>query len=272
MFISHCHTNAIPFGMDEKVADAGTLERLTLLLNQVGAAGGVAFAPFDYQYAKAKAQLPDLPEDANEWLASRLPEFPELVGFASLYPLLPDVAERLERAVELGLVGCKIHPGVHSFRLDQPEMEPFYTNVERLGLPVHLHTGVHGNLLDDYRPLLLDRVFARHEGLRLIMDHCGGYAFFNEALAVLQNRPNAYAGITQMSGRASYFRINQERLTILLDSIGPRRLVFGLDSPWNPDNLQAARDDAAWISSWPFSEEGRELVLGGNIRRLIGLE
>ena len=215
---------------------------------------------------------PTCPRTPTSGLRAGCRNFPSWSGSPRCYPLLPDVAERLERAVELGLVGCKIHPGVHSFRLDQPEMEPFYTAVERLGLPVHLHTGVHGNFLEDYRPLLLDRVLARHEGLRLIMDHCGGYAFFNEALAVLQNRPNAYAGITQMSGRASYFRLNEERLTILLDSIGPKRLVFGLDSPWNPDNLQAARDDAAWISSWPLSPAGRELVLGGNIRRLIGLE
>jgi len=275
MFIGHCHSNPGYFGLDKRFADAGTVERLTWILKEMKAEGAVVFAPFDNQYEKFKAEQEGLPEEANEWLREKLAEAEgagvELVGFATVNPLGQDAVEQVERALEWGFKGVKIHPGVHKFRLDEPGMEAFWRCASECELTVSLHTGVHGHLLDDYRPLRLDGVLQRHRGMKLIIEHVGGYAFFHEALAVLENNPKAYAGLTQVSGRAPLFKLTRERQELLVESVGAKRLIMGLDYPWNPDNLEALKEDLKWLKEWPLNSEEYELVTGGNLKRLLGI-
>jgi predicted TIM-barrel fold metal-dependent hydrolase len=102
------------------------------------------------------------------------------------------------------------------------------------------------------------------------MDHLGGYALFDEALAVLHNNGNVYAGLTQCSGRAKVYTLPRDRLDVLLETVGPDRIIYGLDYPWNDDNEAALAEDLAWIRSWGLSREDTAKILGGNILRLIG--
>jgi predicted TIM-barrel fold metal-dependent hydrolase len=268
MFISHCHVGAVPFGLSNH-PQAGTVELLLCILEKVGADGAGVFAPFPHPHLGWGGEAAQRYADPNEWLLAELEKWPQLRGFATLNPRDPDAPERLQRYVAAGLVGVKVHPPVHGITLNDPALEPFWSAAEELAIPVHVHTGAHGRLLKTYQPLLLDEVAHAHPKLNIIMEHVGGYAFFHEALAVLNNNPNVYAGITQASGRAPLYEIPLERIQVLLKNVGAQRLIYGLDYPWNPDNEQAIVDDLRWVRSWGLSREETEAILGGNMLRLI---
>jgi len=200
--------------------------------------------------------------------ACRKARAPRLRGFATLNPAEPGSADRLREFVAAGLVGAKVHPPVQKIALDDPALDPFWTAAEELGIPIHLHTGSHGGLLKTYRPMLLDEVAQAHPNLPLIIDHMGGYALFDEALAVLHNNRNAYAGFTQASGRYNVYEIPPHRVKVVLDTVGADRVVHGLDYPWNADNDLALGEDIAWVRAFALSREDTDKILGGNILRL----
>ena len=118
-------------------------------------------------------------------------------------------------------------------------------------------------------PLLLDDVAQRHPELPIVIEHVGGIAFFDQALAVLHNNPNCYVGLTQCSGRDPKYHLAPERVRLLLDTVGPQRIIYGLDYPWNARNSDALRHDLEWVRSWDISDEDKERILGGNLESLV---
>lgn len=267
MFIAHCHVGTVHFGISDNPED-GTIPRLVQILDEVGAEGAGVFAPFPDPSLGWGGEEATRFSDPNEWLLETLDDYPQLRGFATINPADPDAAAKLRHFITSGLVGAKVHPPVQRISLDDPALEPFWQTAEELGIPVHIHTGVHGGLLKTYRPLLLDEIAHKHPDLNIIMDHLGGYALFYEALAVLNNNANVYAGFTQVSGRAQVYSLPADRADIVIETIGPDRIIYGLDYPWNPDNLQALRDDIQWVAGLGLSHEDTDKILGGNILRL----
>ncbi len=265
--INHCHVSVKGFGIQRERPEMGTLPALEKILADVGGGRAVCFAPFGFEggpWDKIGGGL-----DRNLWLAQELRMRPCLLGFASVFPQDHDAPQQLRRAIAAGLVGAKLHPPVMRFRVDDPALEPFWQAAEDLRIPVSIHTGAHGWNLRNYMPLLLDEVAQRHRRLPIIIEHIGGEAFFDQALAVLHNNENCYAGLTQSSGRDPRYALEPARRDLLLKSVGAERIVYGLDYPWNVDNPAALKDDLAWVRSWAISAEDQQKILGGNLARLV---
>lgn len=261
MLISHCHVQNKGFGQEvERNPAAGTIPELRRIMQACGVDRAVAFAPFEDQDGV----------EANEWLVRELEQYPELIGFATVNPLSEGAADKVRQCAGRGLVGLKLHPPVMRVALDDPAVEPYWKAAEDLRFPVHIHTGVHGWNLRHYMPILLDDVCQRHPELPIIMDHLGGIAMFDQALAVLHNNAKAFIGLTQLSGRDPRYAISQDRLKLLLETVGPARMIYGFDYPWNDGNSAALGNDIAWIQSWGLSAEDEAKVLGGTMERLLG--
>ena len=271
MLINHCHVSARGFGSEADDPTMGTLATLQRVLAEAGVDKAVAFAPFGWEGGRWEEIGGGL--GRNEWLVGQLEDHPNLLGFANVFPQDHDAPDQLRRAIESGLVGAKVHPPVMRIRLDDPALEPFWTTAEELRIPVSIHTGVHGSRLRTYMPILLDDVAQRHPNLPLLLEHIGGIAFFDQALAVLHNNKNCYVGFTQLSGRDPKYALSPERLRLLLDTVGADRLVYGFDYPWNPGgNLAALKHDLAWIGGWDIPEADKAKILGGNLERLTSKE
>jgi len=264
LLINHCHVGPKGFGSQRDNPEMGTLPALEQILADVGGGRAVCFAPFDWNWERIGGGL-----GRNEWLCQELRKRPNLLGFATVYPQDHDSPEQLKRAIAGGLVGAKLHPPVMRFRIDDPAIEPFWQAAENLGIPVSIHTGAHGWNLRYYMPLLLDDVAQRHRRLPIIIEHIGGGAFFDQALAVLHNNENCYAGLTQCSGRDPRYALEPARRDLLLKTIGAERIVYGLDYPWNENHPQALKDDLAWVRSWLISDADKAKILGGNLTRLV---
>ena len=260
MLIGHCHVASRGFGFEvERNPAMGTLPGLHHIMQALGIDQAVALAPFEPQEGM----------EPNLWLVEQLESYPEMIGFATINPIAADAVEQMKTSVRRGLVGLKLHPPAFRVALDDPNMEPYWQAAEEMRLPIAIHTGVHGWYLRRYLPILLDDVAERHPHLSLIIEHVGGAAMFDQALAVLQDKENCYAGLTQTSGRYGAYALWPQRLKLLLDTVGPDRIIYGVDYPWSEDNLGAVRDDIAWIRSWGLSAEDEGKILGGNLAQLV---
>ncbi len=260
MLINHCHVASNGFGLEVKTNPAmGTLPELRRIMRGLDIDQAVVFAPFQAQQGV----------EANQWLLQELENYPEMIGFASIHPTGAAAAAQVKQWAQRGLVGLKLHPATMRVALDDPSIEPYWQAAEELRLPIAIHTGVHGWHLRKYMPFLLDDVAQRHPNLPLIIEHMGGIAMFHQALAVLHNNENCYAGLTQMSGRYLPYALWGDHQKLLLDTVGPERIIYGLDYPYNKNNLEGLRDDIAWIRSWGLGAEDEAKILGGNMEGLL---
>lgn len=269
MFISHCHVGTLKFGSEQDDPEVGTLQNLTKILKLACVDRAVVFAPFPLEVLGWGGLTTRQFDDPNEWLAEELKKYPNLIGFACINPKWPDAPQRLKRAVDMGLVGLKIHPPIHGITINDIANDEFLRVAEDLRMPIHIHTGVHGGFLRTYEPLLIDDIAQRHPNLPIILDHVGGYAMFYQALAVLHNNKNCYVGLTQCSGRDPYYYLPPDRLDVLLKTVGSERFIYGLDYPWNSNNLAALKNDIEWIRNWEILDEDKDKILGTNLAQLI---
>ncbi|RJS85118.1 amidohydrolase [Candidatus Bathyarchaeota archaeon] len=256
MFVNHCHV----FPRDVKAH--GSLEALVETMKECGIDKAVAFAPFE-------ELMPPSYGDPNEWLAEELRSYPEIVGFASINPILRDSVERLEKAWSLGLVGVKLHPPIQKFRINDPQAYRFYSKAEDLGVILDFHTGVHGWCLLHYRPLLIDDVAYTFPDLKIIIEHVGGRGMYEEALALLLNKKNVYAGISSCLNRETHkaWYIGGEKVEELVYLIGEERLIYGTDFPYN--DAEEIKRDINTIMNLNLPQHVKDDILGGNLEKLL---
>lgn len=186
-----------------------------------------------------------------------------------------DLEEQVEAIAALGFPGIKLHPAFQRFRVDGDPACRVYAAAERLGLFLSFHTGIHWHRIADYNLLLFDEVAYRFPALRFSLEHVGGYCFFHEAVAVMQNNrkspPRIYAGLTSVFDRDAnrFWYQSDERIRELLWQTGEDASIFGLDFPYNgAEKIRAAIDH---ICALEISDEAKEKLLGGNLRRVLGL-
>jgi predicted TIM-barrel fold metal-dependent hydrolase len=174
----------------EAVRPQGSLEVLLRLLDECGIERAVCFAPF-------ANQLEGSGIEGNGWLAKAIrPYGDRLLGFGTIDFAAGDVAGQVARIRELGFRGIKLHPAVQRFHILSAPLMEVYGRAEELGLLLCFHTGVHHARLSDARLIDFDEIAFRFPRLRFSLEHVGGYAFYREAVGVIQNnlgRPHSAA-------------------------------------------------------------------------------
>jgi predicted TIM-barrel fold metal-dependent hydrolase len=157
------------------------------------------------------------------------------VGFGSVDPNRPDALDRLARFPELGLRGLKLHPTMQAFDPGDDRFLPFFDAAAELGLILLTHAGTsglgagepggQGLRIDLARPILLDRIAARHPGMPVVLAHVG-WPWHLEAVAMALHKSNVYLDISGWKYRYLPEDVRREM---------PRRLrgqfVFGTDYP-----------------------------------------
>ncbi len=261
MFANHCHLMP-ECSLDDSDPQAGTVAPLLDIMDELDIERAVVFAPLP-RYAKD-------PHQANQWLWEQVQANECLEGFMTLNPVDSRSLSLAEEFAEKGLRGIKTHPPVYRARIDDEAAYAFYELAAHLQLPILFHTGVHGWLLDNYRPILIDRIAQQFPDLQIIVEHMGGWEFFGEALAVVRNNSNCYAGITSTLDRAWAWYIPGELLRHMISLIGSERVIFGTDYPFR--QLAGIRTDIEAVHSICNSPEEADNILGDNIAALIGCD
>ncbi len=196
-------------------------------------------------------------------------------------------AAELEHAVrELRFSGAMIHSrGPHS--LHDPELDPFWATASRLGVPVAVHSGqpVGDPRLDQLglasslgranevtiaaAQLILGGVLDRFPDLKIVLLMAGGALPFLISRLDATSRAGAPKPTSHL--RRLYFDTlcyGRPQLRLLLDLVGPERLVLGSDWPIQ----QVVPDTAGWLSELGIGDADRTRVMAGNAAELFGLE
>ena len=133
-------------------------EQLTGALEQIGARAFVFPMHEPNGYSAANEMVIEEAEGSDGRL------FP----FARLDPHGDPLSE-LERALERGARGIKLHPRAEQFTLDHPALEPVFALADERRLPVMVHAGRGIPALGRHSL----EVTGRHSGMRLILAHAG---------------------------------------------------------------------------------------------------
>jgi len=263
IFANHAHV--FPGALNPK----GTVEKLLGVMDACGIARAVCFAPFPERHAPAASGV----RNWNQWLAKEIAGNDRLLGFGTVDFSVRNPVPTLQAAeiAILGLRGIKMHPAVQGIDLLGTQAREVYAAAEKLGLFVSFHTGLHWARLRDHRPLLFDELNWDYPKLRFSMEHIGGYAFFREAMAVLANGENGYAGWTSVepgsNGVPGVWSLSNMDLCAVAHQLGPERSIFGMDFPYKKKSeIKAAIER---FNALPISDEAKAGLFGENLKRVL---
>lgn len=223
---------------------------------------------------------------------ARPDRFVGLGGVAMQHPAL--AAQQLREGMQdYGLLGAEITSDPTGQGLDDPALDPFWREAERLGAVLFLHplgtslgervnryylSNIVGQPLETtvaLSQLIFGGVLDRFPGLKICAAHGGGYL----PLAIGRSdhgfgvRPEARgcreAPSTYLS-RLWYDTVvfRPESVRMLIDQVGLSQVVAGTDYPFDMGEY-ALHDLVARIPS--LDAQGQAAVLGGNAAALLGL-
>lgn len=265
IFANHAHV------FPENVRPDGTVDVLKRTMDECGISKCVCFATFP-------SQLKEENEETNQWLYKQIHSDPDLVGFGVIDFEKGDLRGQVDRIADFGFRGIKIHPAFQKIAVDGEQAFEVYARAEELGLFLSFHTGVHWHRIRDYQVWRFDEIAYHFKKIRFSMEHLGGYCFFEEGLAVMLNNmhrgdenPRVYAGLTSVfdpdMNRA--WNLSDQKIYDLFWQTGDKTSIFGLDFPYNgTKEIRAAIEHFAGMD---FSDETKQLVFGGNLKRVLGL-
>ena len=236
----------------------------------------------------------------NEKLAELCAAHPDrFAGFASVALQYPDLAVRqFENAIKnLGLRGVAVGSKVVADEFSDPKFHPFWAKCEELGTVVFIHPmrvpelkkrfegsgwldNIIGNPLDTtiaLTHLIFEGTLDRFPGLKICAAHGGGYlpSYAPRSDAVWRVRPELCT-IKLKKKPTEYLRqiyidsvvFTPEMLRHLVAEVGASHIVIGTDHPVGWEN-----NPVDHILNTPgLADEEREAILGGNARKLLGIE
>lgn len=232
----------------------------------------------------------------NEILAEEAGKRPERLLPLGTVPLQDPrrAADELAHAVQqLGMAGAQIATTIDETDLDQAGLDPFWEAAEGLGCLIVLHpcnplSGVDltRNFLDNMvgRPaestiavghLLFSGALERFPGMKLCVVHGGGFIPYQ-----MGRMQRGFDAVSRLAAqhitrppseliRLLYFDTvlhDAKALAYLVEQVGADHVVMGTDYPF-PMGDPTPVDT---VNSIPgMSDEQRQLILGGNVARLL---
>lgn len=202
-----------------------------------------------------------------------------ILSFGCIHPDCEDWKEELDRVVQLGFKGIKLHPVYQGMDIDDVRYLRILTRAGELGLIVMTHAGKDIGFpgQDNCTPEMLRRAVRAAGPVRLIAAHMGGWRNWDRVCGQLADLPTvgldtAYALGQVNSMPEDYYTpeersmMSREQFVDMVRSFGAQRIYFGTDSPW-----RGQREEIACIEALPLTTEEKRAILGENTRKLLGL-
>ena len=219
-----------------------------------------ASSPIARHIVHAVALKPSAVKAINDYIAQECQLHPEFVGFATMHPDFADPEAEIERALEMGLKGLKLHPDMQQVDADDPRLMKIYEIIEgRMPLMIHC-----GDRREEIQYSRADRLLSVTETFpNLVIDaaHLGGWGMQEDVCKVLAARGCFF----DMSSCQPF--MDREELVRIIRSYGTEHVMFGSDYPmWGP-----VQEYESFISCG-FSDEELEDMLWNNCERYLGFE
>ena len=258
--IIDCHTHIYPEKIAAKAVKSigdfyeipmdrdGTVDSLLRQMKEVGIRRSLALA-----VAVEARQISHI----NDFLIRTVQSHPdELWGFATLHADMEDPDAEVDRVLNAGMKGIKLHPDMQHFSLADPAADKLFSACEGV-CPMMLHTG--DSRYHNSNPSLIPPILKRHPRLQLICAHFSGYSEWDEAARYLADT-NVYVDTS-----STFFAVPNERVLELMDLYGEDRLLFGTDFP-----MWRAIPEIQNILSLGLPERTLKKIFSENLKRLLG--
>jgi uncharacterized protein len=188
--------------------------------------------------------------EGNDFVLDACRRHPDrLIGFATVNPWYGDDAvDELRRAASSGLRGLILHPPLQGYLLLDTLVDPVVAVAEEHGLPVWAPTGKPFQAL----PRQLTELARRFPNVNFMMGHMGHSDFWIEAIPAAAAVPNIYA------------EVSYKQPFVIVDAVtqlGPERVVFGSDAPFNDLRLEVEKFREAELDDWARELVGAETLL-----------
>lgn len=205
-----------------------------------------------------------------EDIARELSKTSSLTGFINIVPSSSGAFGQLERGVEMGFRGVKLHPRMQGYLPDSPECVALVRQAGKLGLPVLVDCFPDGDWLASGHNVLRYAQLAREAPeTKLIVAHAAGHHCID--LVMLAKRtPNMWMDISY--SWLYYARPVTQMLFYCLESMRFERVLFGTDHPYHNETVEkSVLRSCRLLDELGISEENRNKLLRLNAKSLLGL-
>lgn len=214
-------------------------------------------------------------EDVRDFVAAAPDRF---IGYAFLNdPTSKTAPERLRAAVKgYGFRGLKLYPPIQMFNPCDKALFPLYEEARALGIPITFHFGITLAALADYRyadPIDLQLPLKLFPELNFIITHFGA-GYFREACLLGFHNQNVFL---DTSGTNNWRDYTPERTPLFdvfkraVEIYSAERIIFGTDTVIRAGvgyrSVIKAEQEAV-VDGLPISASEKDLIMGGNARRL----
>lgn len=192
------------------------------------------------------------------------------LSFGGIHPDTENYKEVLSRAARSGLKGIKLHPDYQNTFFNDIRYKRIVEKASELGLYLMVHCGEDIGLPDPIhcRPEHIREVMSETGTDKLILAHMGGWRLWDEVEEFLAGQ-NVYMdtafSFDCMSGVEGM--LTKEQFVRLVRRHGADRIVFGTDSPW-----AGQKEYVEWIKDTVLTQEEKEKIFSGNMRRILDME
>lgn len=230
MYLIDIHTHVYPDKIAMKATDSvrdfyniygGKMDGTTAQLLERGKEAGIS----KYVILPV-ANSPERVRGINDFILSQLQQHEEFIGFGTVHADMSGLNEEVERILNLGLKGIKMHPDSQRFAIDDLRLYPVYDAIQGK-IPVILHMG--DQRYNYSHPLRLRRILERFPKLDVIAAHFGGYSMYHTARELLWDTDCVF------DISSSLMFMEKGVAERYINSYGAERMAYGTDYPlWDP--------------------------------------
>ncbi len=206
----------------------------------------------------------------NDWTCGVSREHRNLLGFIGVDPVMDQdmMYEEVVRCHRNGASGIKLHTAVQRLPLNDRRLWSVYRAAEERGITVLAHTGPFQGLgAEETRPGFAAEVLRDFPRLKMILAHCGGRPYYQEAIELAKMFPQVtFDCCGVVTGNSDPEELSDEDLVGLFRSLGTHRVMFGSDWPWQ-DPVQ----DIQRLQRLPLTDDEKVAILSGNAQRMLEL-
>lgn len=203
------------------------------------------------------ATIPSQVVSINNFILEQCKLHPEFIGLGTIHPDYENVEEEIQRCIDNGLRGIKIHPDFQKFYIDEDKAYKIYEACAGR-IPILIHMG--DSRFDYSRPSRLESVVKRYPKLTAFAAHLGGYERWEEAATCL------YYDNIMFDTSSSLEFISPEFARDIIHGFGVDKVFFGTDFPMWSHITELGR-----FMNLKLSDSENKKILSSNFKKQFDL-